>query len=109
LRPGGGQVDAEPARLSRPLPTRYHKICHDAAMIETLLVNLFVEAHRRPPKQIILDLDATDDRCTAIRKAASSTATTIAIATCPVGVSAAASPWESPATGSRCLRHTSGR
>ncbi len=30
-------------------------------MIEALLVDLFLEAHRRPPKQIILDLDATDD------------------------------------------------
>ena len=30
-------------------------------MIERLPVDLFVEAHRRPPKQIILDLDATDD------------------------------------------------
>ena len=30
-------------------------------MIETLLVDLFLEAHRRAPKQIILDLDATDD------------------------------------------------
>ena len=47
--------------LSRPLPTRYHKISHDAAMIERLLVDLFVEAPRSPPKQIILDLDATDD------------------------------------------------
>ena len=47
--------------FSRPLPTRYHKISHDAAMIERLPVDLFVEAHRRPPKQIILDLDATDD------------------------------------------------
>src|SRR5690348_14290803 len=26
-----------------------------------LLVRLFLEAHTRPPKQIILDLDATDD------------------------------------------------
>jgi hypothetical protein len=30
-------------------------------MIERLLVDLFLEAHRSPPKQIILDLDATDD------------------------------------------------
>jgi hypothetical protein len=47
--------------LSRLLPTRYHKISHDGAMIESLLVDLFVEAHHSPPKQIILDLDATDD------------------------------------------------
>jgi hypothetical protein len=42
-------------------PTRYHKIGHDAAAIERLFVDLFLEAHRTPPKQIVLDLDATDD------------------------------------------------
>jgi hypothetical protein len=47
--------------LSRPEPTKYHKISHDGAAIEKLLVDLFVEAHERPPGQIILDLDATDD------------------------------------------------
>jgi hypothetical protein len=30
-------------------------------MIEELFVTLFLEAHVRPPAQIILDLDATDD------------------------------------------------
>jgi hypothetical protein len=29
--------------------------------IEGLFVDLFLEAHKKPPKQIILDLDATDD------------------------------------------------
>jgi hypothetical protein len=47
--------------LGRPEPTRYHKISHDAAAIERLFVDLFLEAHRRAPEQIILDLDATDD------------------------------------------------
>ena len=47
--------------LSRTEPTRYHKIGHDAAAIEGLFVDLFLEAHRRAPRQIILDLDATDD------------------------------------------------
>jgi Transposase DDE domain group 1 len=42
-------------------PSRYHKIRHDQAAIERLFVELFLDAHRRPPKQIILDLDATDD------------------------------------------------
>jgi hypothetical protein len=40
---------------------RYHKIGHDPAALAHLLVDLFLEAHPRPPKQIILDLDATDD------------------------------------------------
>jgi hypothetical protein len=42
-------------------PDRYHKIGHDAAAIEGLFVALFLEAHKTPPHQIILDLDATDD------------------------------------------------
>jgi hypothetical protein len=42
-------------------PSRYHKIGHDGAAIERLLVDLFLEAHKTPPREIILDLDATDD------------------------------------------------
>ena len=47
--------------LSRAEPTRYHKVSHDPAAIESLFVDLFLEAHTKAPKQIILDLDATDD------------------------------------------------
>jgi hypothetical protein len=42
-------------------PSRYHKIGHDGDAIARLFVDLFLDAHRRPPKQIVLDLDATDD------------------------------------------------
>jgi hypothetical protein len=42
-------------------PARYHKIGHDGAAIDRLFVDLFLEAHTRPPQEIILDLDATDD------------------------------------------------
>jgi AraC-like DNA-binding protein len=42
-------------------PSRYHKIGHDAGAIERLLVDLFLDAHKTAPRQIILDLDATDD------------------------------------------------
>jgi len=41
-------------------PGRYHRIGHDGAAIEALCVDLFLEAHRSAPRQIILDLDATD-------------------------------------------------
>src|ERR687893_2021927 len=41
-------------------PGRYHRIGHDAAAVEALFVDLFLDAHRSPPRQIILDLDATD-------------------------------------------------
>ena len=47
--------------LSRPQPSKYHKISHDPAAIEELFVSLFMQAHPRKPKQIVLDLDATDD------------------------------------------------
>jgi hypothetical protein len=40
---------------------RYHRIGHDGAAIEGLLVDLFLEAHPRAPERVVLDLDATDD------------------------------------------------
>ena len=65
LRAAGGQVDAESAGVERRPddPTRYHKVSHNAAAIAGDSVRRCVplEAHRRPPAQIILDLDATDD------------------------------------------------
>jgi hypothetical protein len=39
---------------------RYHKISYSAEAIDELLVNIFLEAHRKPPREIVLDLDATD-------------------------------------------------
>jgi hypothetical protein len=59
--PLAGKSTLNRLELSRPEPTRHHKVSHDAAAIETLFVDVFLEAHRRPPAQIILDLDATDD------------------------------------------------
>jgi hypothetical protein len=40
---------------------RYHKIGHDGASIEALFVDVFLDAHGKPPREIVLDLDATDD------------------------------------------------
>jgi hypothetical protein len=59
--PLAGKSTLNRLELSRPVATRYHKISHDGAAIEALFVDLFLEAHERPPKQIVLDLDATDD------------------------------------------------
>jgi hypothetical protein len=42
-------------------PSRYHRIGHGPAAIEGLFVELFLEAYKAPPNEIILDLDATDD------------------------------------------------
>jgi hypothetical protein len=46
--PGGGE-------------DRYHKISHDAQALENVFVEVFLEAHAKAPKEIVLDLDATDD------------------------------------------------
>jgi Transposase DDE domain group 1 len=41
--------------------SRYHRIEFDESSIETLLVELFLDSHQKPPRQIIIDLDVTDD------------------------------------------------
>lgn len=40
---------------------RYHKIRHDTEALENVFVDMFLEAHAKAPKEIVLDLDATDD------------------------------------------------
>ena len=40
---------------------RYRRIGHDGGAIETLFVDLFLDAHGQAPERLILDLDATDD------------------------------------------------
>jgi hypothetical protein len=59
--PRAGKSTLNRLELSRAEPSRYHKISYDAAAIEGLFVDLFLDAHAAPPPQIILDLDATDD------------------------------------------------
>ena len=59
--PLAGKSTLNRLELSRPEPTRYHKISVEAAAVEALLVALFLEAHPTAPAQIVLDLDATDD------------------------------------------------
>lgn len=59
--PLAGKSTLNRLELSRPEPTKYHKVSHDPAAIEALFGQMFIEAHTRAPQQIILDLDATDD------------------------------------------------
>ena len=40
--------------------SKYHKIDCDGAQVDALLVDLFLEAHERAPREIVLDLDNTD-------------------------------------------------
>ncbi len=65
--PVAGKSTLNRLELSREIATRYKKISHDGAAIEALFVDLFLEAHAgastraRAPREIVLDLDATDD------------------------------------------------
>jgi DDE family transposase len=43
-----------------PESQRYHKITYSAEAIDALLVEIFLEAHAQPPREIVLDLDVTD-------------------------------------------------
>ncbi len=58
------RLEHAPGAGKRP---RYLKISHDEAAIERLFVDLFLDAHAKastraqPPRQIVLDLDTTDD------------------------------------------------
>ena len=46
--------------LGSPAAERYNKISYSAEALDALLVDLFLEAHPRAPREIVLDLDATD-------------------------------------------------
>ncbi len=59
--PVAGKSTLNRLELSKLAPSRYHKISHNPVAIRHLLVDVFLEAHARPPRQIVLDLDATDD------------------------------------------------
>ncbi|MBO0759193.1 MAG: IS1380 family transposase [Bradyrhizobiaceae bacterium] len=59
--PVAGKSTLNRLELSTDIATRYHKIAHDPAAIEGLFVTLFLEAHKTAPKEIVIDLDATDD------------------------------------------------
>jgi hypothetical protein len=41
--------------------SRYKRIAADPEALDRLLVDLFIESHAKPPREIWLDLDATDD------------------------------------------------
>lgn len=53
------RLELSPPRANKN--SRYKKITADLGQMESLLTDFFIEAHPAPPKQIILDFDATDD------------------------------------------------
>jgi hypothetical protein len=50
----------ELAPVGSPHRERYHKISYSAEALDALLVEIFLEAHRQAPREVVLDLDATD-------------------------------------------------
>ena len=50
-----------PEDVEQGADSRYHKIGHSPEQIEGLFVKLFLESYSKEPRQIILDLDVTDD------------------------------------------------
>jgi hypothetical protein len=59
--PVAGKSTLNRLELSKAEPTRYHKVAHDAAAIEALFVELFLDSRKTAPDEVVLDLDATDD------------------------------------------------
>lgn len=41
--------------------SRYKKVVYHNERVEVLLLDIFLEAHDKPPDEIVIDLDATDD------------------------------------------------
>src|ERR1700759_417713 len=68
--PVAGKSTLNRLELSKLAPTRYHKISHNPTAIKNLLIDLFVEAHERAPRQIST---RPPTRCTASRRGGSST------------------------------------
>jgi len=64
-----GHPLASPSTLNRleltpadaTVDSRYRKVVYDAEKIADLFVDTFLDAHLKRPKEIVLDLDATDD------------------------------------------------
>jgi hypothetical protein len=52
------RLELAPAGSS--LTERYHRITYSTEALDALLVDIFLEAHSRPPREVVLDLDATD-------------------------------------------------
>jgi hypothetical protein len=64
-KPMAGKSTLNRLELTPATPTaadlRYKKIIMKPEEIDRLLVQVFLESHARPPEEIVLDVDATDD------------------------------------------------
>ncbi len=55
------RIEHCPENVDSRADSRYHRIDHDPKAIETLLVEFFLESYLKPPREITIDLDVTDD------------------------------------------------
>lgn len=55
------RIEHCPETVEERADSRYHRIGHDVEAIERLLVEIFLESSDKPPRNIVLDLDVTDD------------------------------------------------
>lgn len=63
-KPGAGKSTLNRLELTPKEATakdRYKKIVMNEEAVDDLLVQLYIQAQERPPEQVVLDLDATDD------------------------------------------------
>lgn len=56
------RIEHCPETVSNRAESRYHRIGHDPEAIEKLFVEIFLESYSKPPREIVLDLDVTDDQ-----------------------------------------------
>jgi len=72
---------------------RYKKVHYDGTAIDELLVKVFLEAHAKPPGEIVIDVDATDLPLHGHQEQASFTAITTITAICRCTLFAAIICW----------------
>jgi hypothetical protein len=53
---------SDDAKKPAAVNDRYFKIDHDDAALEAVPLNIYLDLNKKSPKQIVLDLDGTDDR-----------------------------------------------
>ncbi len=51
-----------PETILNQKSSRYHKIEHDPKAIEKAFVEIFIASYKKPPREIVLDMDVTDDQ-----------------------------------------------
>ena len=51
-----------PETIINQKESRYHRIEHDPKEIEKAFVEIFLASYKKPPREIVLDMDVTDDQ-----------------------------------------------